>query len=56
MFILQEGGTLPTYSAGDVWKYMNDNVIFRQNAELVRSDNSGNCAFVVEKNGFPEYI
>ena len=49
--LAREGGTLPTYSAGDVWKYMNDNVHFPADAELVRSDNSVIVHFVVEKDG-----
>ena len=49
--LAREGGTLPSYSAGDVWKYMNDNVHFPADAELVRSDNSVIVHFVVEKDG-----
>jgi len=49
--ILREGGTLPEYSTGDVWQYINDNVHFPAETTLNRSDNSVIVQFIVEKNG-----
>lgn len=49
--IFREGGTLPEYSTGDVWQYINDNVHFPAEIKLNRSDNSVIVHFVVEKDG-----
>jgi hypothetical protein len=49
--IFREGGTLPEYPTGDVWKYINDNVRFPAGVTLNRSDNSVIVHFIVEKDG-----
>lgn len=49
--IFREGGTLPEYSTGDVWQYINDNVLFPPETTLNRSDNSVIVHFIVEKDG-----
>jgi len=49
--ILRESGTLPKYSTGDVWQYINDNVCFPAETTLNRSDNSVIVHFIVEKDG-----
>lgn len=49
--LFRQGGTLPSYSTGDVWKYLNDNVRFPSGATLNRSDNSVIVHFIVEKDG-----
>lgn len=49
--IFREDGTLPEYSGGDVWQYMNDNVRFPAGTTLNRSDNSIIVHFIVEKDG-----
>jgi len=49
--ILSENGTLPEYSTGDVWQYINDNVRFPAETTLNRSDNSVIVHFIVEKDG-----
>lgn len=49
--IFREGGTLPEYSTGDVWQYINDNVYFPAEITLNRSDNSVIVHFIVEKDG-----
>jgi len=49
--IFREGGTLPKYSTGDVWDYINDNVHFPAEVALNRSDNSVIVHFVIEKDG-----
>lgn len=49
--IFREGGTLPEYSSGNVWQYINDNVHFPTGIALNRSDNSVIVHFIVEKDG-----
>ncbi|HCO66958.1 MAG TPA: hypothetical protein DIT04_04255 [Dysgonomonas sp.] len=49
--LLREGGTLPKYSGGDEWQYINDNVRLPAGIILNRSDNSVITHFIVEKDG-----
>lgn len=49
--IFREGGTLPEFTEGDVWKYINDKVHFPAEITLNRSDNSVIVHFIVEKDG-----
>jgi hypothetical protein len=51
VYIVREGGTLPEYSEGDVWQFINDNVRFPTKTTLNRSDNSVIVHFIVEKDG-----
>jgi len=49
--LFREGGTLPEYSEGDVWQFINNNVRFATETTLNRSDNSVIVHFIIEKDG-----